>query len=397
MKIAHIITTIDRGGAENHLADLIDLQIRAGHSVCVAYLKGTPYWKERLERCGARVADLGMRGYGDLMPFFRLRSLLGDFSPDLVHAHMPPAETYARMALLGIPRARLPLVISKHNDEPFFKGKGEGWLASWTARRAERMIAISGAVKRYMRERDIIHDTFIESIHYGIDPKPFQTARGSREEVRASWNLGRDEYVIGTVARLVPQKALHVLLDAFARHLAATRRPAKLALVGRGPLEDELKARAQALGLEGKVVWAGFREDIPAVMQAFDVFALTSQYEGFGLVLLEAMAAGKPVAATRVSAIPEVVQDGRTGILFEAGAADQLAAALGVLEDEGVRARYGEEGLRRVLESFTLERMLERTLSVYHEALAAGRPAMETPARPPAMSNLAAIAAQTES
>ncbi len=106
-------------------------------------------------------------------------------------------------------------------------------------------------------------------------------------------------------------------------------------MVGYGPLEAELKARSLELGLADAVVWAGFRDDIPAVMSSFDVFALSSQYEGFGLVLLEAMAAGKPVVATNVSAIPEVVEEDVTGLLVPADDPDALSAAIVKLGEYG--------------------------------------------------------------
>jgi glycosyltransferase involved in cell wall biosynthesis len=132
----------------------------------------------------------------------------------------------------------------------------------------------------------------------------------------------------------------------------------------------ELNFLAQAIGLSDSIVWTGFREDIPAVMHAFDVFSLTSAYEGFGLVLLEAMAASRPVIATAVSAIPEIVQDGRTGVLCPANNAGEIAAAFLRLEDANVRAVFGSNGRLRVRENFTLDRVGDATMAVYRECIA---------------------------
>ena len=149
---------------------------------------------------------------------------------------------------------------------------------------------------------------------------------------------------------------------------------ARLVIVGVGPLMEELRQLADELGIASHVEWAGFREDIAAVMAGFDIFALTSLYEGLGLVLLEAMAAGVAVAATRVGAIPEVVVDGETGLLVEAGKPAELAAAFQKLSDGTVRARMGEAGRRRVIEHFTLERMWKETDELYARLTEAASP-----------------------
>ena len=179
-----------------------------------------------------------------------------------------------------------------------------------------------------------------------------------------------DTVVIGTVGRLVPQKALHVLLEGYAHYRALSSRPSRLVVVGSGPLESELKARAVELGLADAMVWAGFREDIPVVMSSLDVFALSSQYEGFGIVLLEAMAAGKPVVATKVSAIPEVIEDCVTGLLCPVGDACAFGAAIKQLENTALLEKLGTAGRKRAGE-FTMDRMVDATLAAYAEALGA--------------------------
>src|SRR5258706_8942575 len=121
MRLLHVITTISRGGAENQLVELTGDQVRRGFAVAVAYLKAEPYWAKHLRETGVRVEPLALSYYGSLRPAFRLRRLIDDFAPDLVHAHMPPAEVYTRLALLGL-GGRPRLVITKHNDERFYPG-----------------------------------------------------------------------------------------------------------------------------------------------------------------------------------------------------------------------------------------------------------------------------------
>lgn len=370
MHILHVITTINRGGAENHLAALVSGQVASGLKVTVAYLKGDGYWANSFRDMGVRVEPLGLRHYGEVLPVAKLRALIRTAAPDIVHAHMPPAELYTRLALLLLHPAPA-MVISKHNDEPFYRGVGQRRVGRWVSRRAARMIAISDAVNAYARKHLDMPASRVTTVHYGIDPGPYErVSESQRADVRAGWGIPSDAWVIGTVARLVPQKALHVLLKAYARYGALARQDSRLVLVGRGPLEDELRTLARQLGLEDKIIWAGFREDIPAVMNAFDIFALTSSYEGFGLVLLEAMAAARPVVASLVSAIPEIVQHEVTGLLCEAGDHEGFAQALLRLEQVDVRDRLGKAGHERALTRFTIARMTEATLSIYKECLA---------------------------
>ncbi|MPZ57892.1 MAG: glycosyltransferase [Rhizobiales bacterium] len=370
MRILHVITTINRGGAENHLAELMLGQVARGLDVAVAFLKGDQYWTTRLGAAGISVQPLGLARYGDLAPVIRLRRLIRDWAPALVHAHLPPAELYTRLALLGF-GPKPPLVISKHNDEPFYRGPAHGTFCRWVARRASRMIAISNAVRIYMRDRMELPDGMMRIIHYGTDCRPFDTVDDrTRQQLRAEWGVADEGMVIGTLARLVPQKALHVMLAAFAQYRSMSKQRAQLVIVGRGPLLAELQEAACRLDVSEAVVWAGYREDVPALMHAFDVFALTSSHEGFGLVLLEAMAAGRPVVATAVSAIPEVVQDGETGLLCAPGDSEAVARAFLRLEDADLRARLGRNGRVRGREHFTLDRMIDATIAVYRECLA---------------------------
>jgi glycosyltransferase involved in cell wall biosynthesis len=152
--------------------------------------------------------------------------------------------------------------------------------------------------------------------------------------------------------------------------MAAAGEDAALVLVGEGPLLGSLKAQVAASGLERRVFFAGFRSEVRDLMPEFDVFALPSLWEGFGLVLLEAMAAGRAIVASRVSAIPEVVEDGVTGFLVPPGDSDALAEALVTLRRDGVkRERLGIAGAERLRRQFTLERMVERTIEVYRAVL----------------------------
>jgi glycosyltransferase involved in cell wall biosynthesis len=369
LRVLHVITSLNRGGAENHLVALATIQAKAGCQVCIAYLKGDGYWSDQLISAGCNVIPLSLHRYGDVKPLILLCKQIRYFCPDIVHAHMPPAEVYSSLSLL-LSRTSCALVTSKHNDEPFYPGWGHRLLGRIFLRRASRVIAISGAVAKYVKANlcPRLNQTVV--IHYAINPLPYQAILPIQiDQIRREWRIPNGAQVIGVIARLVPQKSLDILLKAYACFRVNASYDTRLVIVGRGPLEADLRRLADALGLRTFVVWAGFREDIHAVMSVFDYFALTSSYEGFGLVLLEAMAAKRPIVATAVSAIPEVVLDGVTGILCPPGDIEALAAAFSRLSDPALRATLGEAGALRVQHEFSIDSMIEKTMSVYYECL----------------------------
>ncbi len=369
LRILHGITAIGRGGAENHLLSLIRDQVAGGDQVAVAFLKPPTYWAGELEQLGVRVLHLGLERYGQVGPWIRLRHFIRDFQPDIVHAHLPPAELYLRLALMGV--GGVPLVITKHNDEPFCGCVGERFLGRWVAGRAARVIAISEAVRAYITGPALgLAPEKVEVIPYGIDPRPFEGVSDAvRISVRSGLGLSETDFVVGFIGRLVPQKDLPCLIRGV-QLFCRTHLSGRLLIVGTGEEEKRLRRIVQMSGMEDRVIWAGFREDIPEILSAMDVLALCSRYEGFGLVLLEAMAARRPVLASRVSAIPEVVDDGKTGLLVPVGDPEGVSKALLQLADPQVRRLFGETGAARVRERFSLPLMCRRTRSVYAQVLA---------------------------
>ncbi|PKL49707.1 MAG: hypothetical protein CVV42_05060 [Candidatus Riflebacteria bacterium HGW-Riflebacteria-2] len=370
MNILHVATTLDRGGAEKHIIDLAQAQLKDGHRVVIAFLRRkNDYWAEFMQSVGAEVIDLGLEKYPEISPLMRLVKTIWSARPDIIHSHLQPAELYARFALMlpGIPK--IPFVITKHNDEPFYPGPEASLLGKWVARRSSCVIAISEAVRQNTCIKDLgLPPGKVKTIHYGIDPVPYQTI--SPEETlrwRAEFGITPGQMLIGTAARLVPQKALHVLVAGFATFLRATAGnvDARLVLIGRGPLESDLKMQVSNAGLEREVIFAGFREDIPLAMKSMDVFALTSNYEGFGQVLVEAMSAGVPVVASRVSSIPEIVVDGETGYVFEAGDVEALSRKFEALRLPDIRKKMGAAGLMRIQKEFRPETVWQKLKPIY--------------------------------
>lgn len=367
MRILHVITSINRGGAENQLMSLVRLQRAAGHALRVAYLREEGEWRAEMEALGIEVSDLRMETFRIPQAAWRLRREIRDFEPEVVNAHLQPAELCSRLALLGTSSAELPLVITKHNLKVFAHLPGEAIVARWVARRASAIIAVSESVKALCDGNGCSAASGkIFTVKNAIDLSPYEPGNlGRAGALRREWGVRESEVLVGTVGRLLPVKAFHVLIRAFAAYQATSVGGAKLAVVGRGALLGELEGLSKSLGIADKVIFPGFREDIPAVMAAFDVFALTSESEAFGVVILEAMAAGKPVVATRAGGIPEIVVDGVTGKLVPCGDHEAAARALSFFDLPANRLAFGSAGRKRAHEDYSLERMFTETMAVY--------------------------------
>jgi glycosyltransferase involved in cell wall biosynthesis len=201
-------------------------------------------------------------------------------------------------------------------------------------------------------------------VHNGLDLDRVRVTRPAAE-LRRELNLGAQDFVIGTMGRLVPVKGLEAFLKA-ARLIRDRREHVKFLIVGDGPLKETLQALVRHLGLESDVLFLGHRNDGYDVLAMMDVLVLPSLSEGIPIVLLEALALARPVVATRVGGIPEVIEDGISGRLVEAGREEDLAdACMALMDDHGVAKRLALAGQRRVREQFSVRSMAENVASVY--------------------------------
>jgi glycosyltransferase involved in cell wall biosynthesis len=206
-------------------------------------------------------------------------------------------------------------------------------------------------------------------LHNAVDIDKFSKAAARRKGVREELGYGESDIVIGIIGRLTTEKGHASLLEAVCK-LAGRNGNIRLLIVGGGPLLIELEETVCKLGIEKHVIFLGVREDVPELVAASDIIALSSFYEGLGIVLLEAMAAKKPVVATRVGGVPEIVIDGKTGILVEPNNPEEMADKLGRLaDDESLRRKLGETGFENVRENFNVPVVLEQLENIYGEIL----------------------------
>ncbi len=359
MKVFHLITTLDIGGAENHLFSLLSRLPRPEFDVHAGYLKGPGGLAPRFRDAGIPVTDFRLKHAADALVVRRLAAAFE--GADIVHTHLFKADVFGAAAakMAGVRR----LVSSKHNEDQYLKDFAAGMVGRIAARAAERIVCISEAVRRFMRERGLPEERLV-TIPYGLEERAPDLSK--REDLRRSFGAGPGDLVVGTMGRLEEQKGQRFLIDAMRQS------PGRLVIVGKGSLEADLRKRAAPLG--DRVYFAGFRSDVHDVMGAFDVFALPSLWEGFGLVLLEAMAQARPVIAAASGAIPEIVVPGETGLIVPPGDAAALAAAISALAADPAKGRsMGEAGRRRLLSQFSIARMVDAYAALYRGG----------PARPP--------------
>ena len=349
VKVLHVHRIGGIGGSERHLLTLLPALAASGVDVRFLGLDDTsrapdPFY-EALSVPYARV-----RAPRDVDPRLAWAVRAETKRADIVHTHLVHADVYGA---LGAAR----LVSTKHNDDPFRAGAFR-FVERALTRRAAKVIAITEALARFQVERVGLPADKVEVIHYGLDDLPAAWGSNPPDDVPA------EARVLLAVCRLEPQKGLDIAIRALPD--IRTRHPtAELVVLGEGPQRPDLEELAA--NLEVPVHLLGRVPDVAAWLQRADVLVHPARWEGFGLALLEAMLASKPVVATSVSSIPEIVVDGKTGLLVPPDEPQALAAAVTrILDDPG---DYGEQGRRRAQSQFSVSRMADRTLALYGTAL----------------------------
>jgi glycosyltransferase involved in cell wall biosynthesis len=332
------------GGSERHLLTLLPALAARGIDTVFVGLDD-PEWDAHDFYGALSVPAIRLPSPRDVDPLLVAR-LLRVLDADIVHTHLVHADLYGGVTA-KLRGARL--VSTKHNDDPFRRGPFRH-VERGLARLADRTIAITESLRRFTIDDVGVPAAKVETIRYGLDDLPEPWGENPPDAVPG------EARVILAVSRLTAQKGL----DTAVRALALLPADCVLVVLGEGPERSALEALARALGVDDRLFLLGRVPDVAAWLRRASVFVHPARWEGFGLAVLEAMLAGLPVVASRVSSLPELVVDGETGILVEPGderaLADAIAAARPELGDAG-RVRAGAE--------FSVARMADRTAALY--------------------------------
>ena len=358
--ILHVAKVAGISGSENHLLLLLPALRARGHDVRFVMLHegelGAAEMADRLRAADVPVDALRLPSPADPRALVRLVRLVRRARPAILHTHLVHADF---LGLTAATVARVPVRAStKHGFNAFRDNRVFGLADRGIAGLADLHVAISAGLARYLAEREGLDENRFEIVHYGIEPGPPPPTPPSAPR-------------LAIVGRLIPIKGHAVLLEA----VAAARRTIPqltLEIAGDGALEPELHAAVTRLELQDAVTFLGRVAQPGPVFERAEIVVVSSFGEGFGMVALEAMERGRAVIASAVGGLPEIVEDGTTGLLVPAGDPQALAAAIVRLAENPARTEaMGAAGRARALAAFSQVRCTDRIEQLYGEALAA--------------------------
>lgn len=387
IRVVELLATGTNGGAQEHLHNLVTRIDRERYDVSILSLSNGSAVR-RLERTGLPVCVIDEPD--DAKAIEAVAAQLAAVNADVVHGHMYRAEIVgtqaawrlaesSRPAARGGSARRRPYVVSTVHSSRVRAEEDRALLRRLTPK-MDHLIAVSRAIVRKLEDEGRVGAP-VSLIYNGVDMQRYDHQEACCT-LREEYEIPEGAPIVGVVARLEPEKGHPTLLEAWPRVLAAVPN-AHLLVVGEGSRRDELEAQAASLGLLGsdpahpssalgrRVVFTGRRDDVPAVTAALDVAVLPSYREAQGLSILEAMALSRPVVASAVGGIPEVIEDGRSGLLVPPHDRDALARAITrLLLDHPFADLLGRAGRELAHERFCVELMVRAIESIYDESVA---------------------------
>jgi glycosyltransferase involved in cell wall biosynthesis len=374
-RIAYVIGELTKGGAEYQLYELVRGLDRARFVPVVFALAVGGYWAGRVRELGVEVVELPHRRSMELGRLRVLRRRLAAFRPHVLHTVMWPGNTYGRLAAVGL---GIPVVVAAERNvvrRPRWQRSVERLLDLMT----DRYLVNSEAIVDELADSGRLARAKMQVIHNGIDLTGLPPFDPDRRRARAALGFDPGRRLVAQIGRLEPQKDYPTFLAAAAR-VAADLPDVDFLVVGEGRLRAALEAEAARLDLADRVRFTGERHDVPALLGAVDVLALTSLYEGLPNVVIEAMATGALAVATDVGGARELIVPGETGVIVPVGRADLVAReTTGLLADAATARRLALAARARIEERFTVEAMVRRTTAAYEECLRSAGVAVLSP------------------
>jgi glycosyltransferase involved in cell wall biosynthesis len=368
VNISHVVENLNRGGLERVVIELVKAQVAAGHDCQVVCLYDRGGLAVELDAIGVPVVACHKRTGLDLPAMWRLRRALRRHRTAVLHSHNSIPHYYAVLSGLGIRFRRV--INTRHGMGDYNASSRREWLFRQSMRLTDVAASVAEAALARLAATGAVPADKLVAVPNGIHPGQFRPANAqARDALARELGFPAGTLLVGFVGRLNWAKDLCTLIEAFAL-LHRQRDDVALVLVGDGDQRQALQACVDAAGITGRVVFLGDRGDVPALLTAFDVFAMSSISEGYSIALLEASASALPIVTTRVGGNGEIVQDGITGRLVPARDAPALAAALAdVLADPQRRAAMAAAARAWLLEHGTFQAMAARYQRLYEHGL----------------------------
>jgi glycosyltransferase involved in cell wall biosynthesis len=367
LRVVEVLATGSNGGAQEHLFNLVTRIDATRFDVSVVALSDGSAVR-KLRRAGVDVTVIDEPD--DAIAVGALAAHLDDMRPDVVHNHMFRGEMLGTKAALALGEAghRRPYVVSTVHSSRVRSAEDRALLRALTPS-MDHLIAVSNAIEHKLADegRIIPGGPPVSLIYNGVDLDRYDHQEPCCT-LRDEYGMEPGSQIVGVVARLEPEKGHQTLLAAWPGVLRRVP-DAYLLIVGEGSLRDSLEAQARSLRIAHRVVFTGRRDDVPAVTAALDVAVLPSHREAQGLTILEAMALSRPVVASDVGGIPEMIEDGVTGLLVPANEHDALAAAIvRLLTDHPFADMIAKAGHDLVHDRFCVQLMVQAIESIYDES-----------------------------
>ena len=377
MRILHVITSLNRGGAEIHLLNLVSEQVKNGYKVQVVFWKKDPdlikYFKNINVKTTCLNSNIFLIEKYLIMNFifccFRLNKIINKFTPNILHAHLPFSELISFFNLIF--RKNIKFIISKHLDTVYFSknnnrksffGRQLELIVSY---RAKKIICISDAVKKFMSSHYMkIKKKKLVKIYYGLDFEIYNYQNKSTKLKNLKLKL-KGKKIIGTISRLVPQKRIDIMIKAFSEYNKFYSSKSCLIIVGKGPLKNSLIQLSKNLKINNKIIWIDYLDDIRGFFSLIDTFCLTSEYEGFGIVTLEAFYNKKPIIATHAGALPEIIKNKYNGICIKLNEIKKLPKYFDFMMIKKNRNKIVKNALITLEKKFTNKQMFLKTDKIY--------------------------------
>ncbi|MDP3791611.1 MAG: glycosyltransferase [Candidatus Omnitrophota bacterium] len=365
-RILHLTTDSKIAGAEKLLIGIAGEYDRSRFELLFCTLKKRGDLHAEIEKLSQKCYSLG---YDNIIclpaAIIKLVQIIKRNKIDILHTHLFHAGIVGYLA--GIFSGKTAVLITKHysNMLYLYGNSFQRFLDRWVLKRAKHIIAISYGVKDILVRLDGIADKKISVIHNGIDLKRFDPLMDAGAKVRRELKIDDDVKIIGTVGIFHPRKGHEYLIRA-ADIVCRKRQDVKFLLVGDGILEERLVALRDLLDLREKVIFTGYRKDIPDLLSIMDIVVHPSLEEGFGLSIIEAMFSGKAVIATNVGGVPEIIENRLNGLLIPEKDPEAIADAIDyILSNPDKAGELGSNARSRVCERFSLSAMVKKYESVY--------------------------------